>query len=347
HEDAIALVDEVLRRWKDCRALSKQPGRILAACLIDLEKAFDLLDRQAIRAQLEKPVIAHKVKLAVEGLHDGTCYIIHDARTNRPRKKLVVGKGVRQGSVEGPALFIYLYDAITSDIAQRSHEAHFEPIHVIYDPAFSTYKHHQPPSLNRDCCSELDVSQVKFVDDLIALTICADFDQVSRFLDFLTQVATEGGMKVNIPKTELLLQAKGIGMRHLEKRIRANTTGINMQPCELTPPTPAQTAAEPARRRRLRTKSRPQPPGESSDRGPMCRPVLKPHAIKASKSVKYLGARIRPDGSYQGEITNRLASANTNHGRLTARAFKGIYGLALRVHIWVTLVRSAALYALE
>ncbi|CAK0910217.1 unnamed protein product, partial [Prorocentrum cordatum] len=53
------------------------PGVPLAV-LIDLEKACDLMDRDEIWAALEALAVKRSARLAVEELHEGTCYIARD-----------------------------------------------------------------------------------------------------------------------------------------------------------------------------------------------------------------------------------------------------------------------------
>ncbi|CAK0876112.1 unnamed protein product, partial [Prorocentrum cordatum] len=90
-----------------------------------LAKAFDLIDRDEIWTALEALALSREVRLTVEELHDGTCYIARDIRTNRPIKKLLIPRGVRRGSVEGPLLFIAVYDLLTSKLEQSQAKTEF------------------------------------------------------------------------------------------------------------------------------------------------------------------------------------------------------------------------------
>eukprot|EP00959_Pyramimonas_sp_CCMP1952_P451652 9456536-Pyramimonas_sp.AAC.1 len=107
---------------------------MLVAVLIDLEKAFDLIDRDEIWAALEALALSREARLTVEELHEGTCYIARDIRTNRPIKKLLIPRGVRQGSVEGPLPFIAVYDLLTSKLEQSQARTGFPEIFVTFDP---------------------------------------------------------------------------------------------------------------------------------------------------------------------------------------------------------------------
>ena len=62
-------------------------------------------------------------------------------------------------------------------------EAGFQGIQVKYDPQFQVFRN--SVGFTTIELKELDASQVKFVDDLIALTVVDDLDTVTEFLEFL------------------------------------------------------------------------------------------------------------------------------------------------------------------
>ncbi|CAK0843448.1 unnamed protein product [Prorocentrum cordatum] len=196
--DALAVVAEVVRRYRLHGRTSRLgktaiPG-VLLAVLIDLEKAFDLVDRDEIWNALERLSLRRNVRWSVEELHEGTCYIARDIRTNRPIKKLLISRGVRQGSVEGPLLFIAVYDLLTANLEQSHAMSEFTVVSVVFDPTLEKTRHlHLPPGNDGEEC--LPVSPIKFVDDLIAFTIVEDFETISRFLSFLKNEITKGKMK--------------------------------------------------------------------------------------------------------------------------------------------------------
>ncbi|CAK0834272.1 unnamed protein product, partial [Prorocentrum cordatum] len=196
--DAIAIVAEVIRRYRlhgrAPRLGSTTVPGMLMAVMIDLEKAFDLIDRDDIWQALEALAARREVRLTVEELHEGTCYIARGIRTNRPARKLLIPRGVRQGSVEGPILFVAVYDPLTRRLGQSRHDFEFPEITVIFDPSLRNLRHSHGLS-GGEGEEALKVSPVKFVDDLIALTIVEAFDAVSRFLEFLKAEITKGKMK--------------------------------------------------------------------------------------------------------------------------------------------------------
>ena len=99
--DAIAVIDEVFRRFRH-HMRGKKVGRILGGVLVDLEKAFDLLNRAQIWEEVERIVANAGFTLLCEEMHNGTCYLFKDPRSGKIVAKLEVNLGMRQGSVEGP-----------------------------------------------------------------------------------------------------------------------------------------------------------------------------------------------------------------------------------------------------
>eukprot|EP00959_Pyramimonas_sp_CCMP1952_P314696 6587682-Pyramimonas_sp.AAC.1 len=224
--DAIALVDEIGRRFRENPYRTKTEYRILIAALIDLEKAFDLLTRSQVWEALDQLALSRGTRLVTEELYNGTCYILRDARTNKPCRQLLIRKGVRQGSVEGPGLFIAIYDLITKDIGSKALEEGFQGIQVQYDPQFQAFRNSVGFSAIE--LRMLDASQVKFVDDLIALTVVDDLATVSEFLEFLRIHVNASGLTMNVPKTELMVSVVGKGCRRVRKKISAKQTGISL-----------------------------------------------------------------------------------------------------------------------
>ena len=75
----------------------------------------------------------------LEELHRGDCYILKDKHTGQLRNRILTDMGFRQGSVEGPACFLALYDTA-------------QPL--------------QPSS--RGISTEVNVSDLMFMDDLVS-----------------------------------------------------------------------------------------------------------------------------------------------------------------------------------
>eukprot|EP00959_Pyramimonas_sp_CCMP1952_P458559 9476817-Pyramimonas_sp.AAC.1 len=110
-----------------------------------------------------------------ERLHDGTCYLVRDIKTQKVIRRLWIQKGVRQGSVEGPALFLAVYEFVVRDIQKARDFAGYDLISVRFDPTLTKRREHGALlSTDLDLVS-LDASQLEFVDDLVSFLEVADF----------------------------------------------------------------------------------------------------------------------------------------------------------------------------
>ena len=124
--DAIALADEILRRYRLHRRRQRparraragqQPSQpCLAMTLFDLSKAFDLLVRTHAWKAVGRLAQDASIECFLEELHRGVCYILKDKHTGQLRKRILTDMGGRQGSVEGPTCFLALYDIATWEI---------------------------------------------------------------------------------------------------------------------------------------------------------------------------------------------------------------------------------------
>eukprot|EP00959_Pyramimonas_sp_CCMP1952_P196366 4105564-Pyramimonas_sp.AAC.1 len=65
-------------------------------------------------------------------------------------------------------------------------------------------------------------------------------------------------------------------------------------------------------------------------------------------SVQYLGLQLSVTGRSGVTVDARISKANTAHARLAPKVFrKGFLPAALRVRLWISLVRTIALHGLE
>ena len=107
--DAIALADEVLRRFgerRKCLELGRRNAKTALPCLamvfFDLSKAFDL-DRSSAWWAVAQLAGDASPEFLLERLHRGVCYILKDKHAGHQLKRILTSKGLRQGSVEGLA----------------------------------------------------------------------------------------------------------------------------------------------------------------------------------------------------------------------------------------------------
>ena len=84
--------------------------------LFDLSKTLDLLVRADAWKAVGRLAQDASIEFFLEELHRGVCYILKDKHTGQLRKRILTDMGVRQGSVEGPACFLALYDMATWEV---------------------------------------------------------------------------------------------------------------------------------------------------------------------------------------------------------------------------------------
>ncbi|CAK0882542.1 unnamed protein product [Prorocentrum cordatum] len=227
--DAISVAMEVITRHQHAhrvrvRGRTTDPPPMLLVILTDLEKAFDIIARQSIWDSLESLQLRPDARETLEELHDGMCYLYRDVRTRPPCSRIHVQRGVRQGGVESPGLFVAAYDKLVAEVAERQRENEFPGIFVYFDPSLKKIRTSDP--LLNDSCECLDVTHLKFLDDLLTLGEVNHFDEAPQLLDLVNGEISFGGMKVNANKTELLLIPSGTGSKRRQKSINSHSTGI-------------------------------------------------------------------------------------------------------------------------
>ncbi|CAK0898989.1 unnamed protein product, partial [Prorocentrum cordatum] len=217
--DAVAVATEVISRHQQAhrvrvrgRAITAPP--MLLVILTDLEKAFDMIDRQSIWDRLADIQLRPDARETIEELHDGMCYLYRDVRTRLPVSRIQVQRGVRQGGVESPGLFVAAYDKLVATLAERQREMEYPGIQIYYDPSLKRTRNND--ELLADTCENLDVTHLMFLD----------FDEATLLLDLVNGKISHGGMKVHARKTELLLIPSGTGSKRRQKLITSHTTGI-------------------------------------------------------------------------------------------------------------------------
>ena len=201
--DAIALADEILRRYRLHRRrqrlarrarVGQQPSQpCLAMTLFDLNKAFDLLVRADAWKAVGRLAQDASIEFFLEEQHRGVFYILKDKHTGQLRKRILTDMGVRQDSVEGPACFLALYDIATWEVKTAG------------DRTAITAQ-------QQEIGTEVNVSDLKYMDDLVSCVEFRDLDTLQRFIECVTAVFIQHSFQVNVGKLEvcvLWLQVKG------------------------------------------------------------------------------------------------------------------------------------------
>ncbi|CAK0843170.1 unnamed protein product, partial [Prorocentrum cordatum] len=122
----------------------------------------------------------------------------------------------RRGSTSAPPPMLL---AVLTDI-EKAFDADAVVRQVHYDPTLKRIRCND--SLKEDECEALDLSQLKFLDDLLTFAETRECDDASITLEVLTGEIKAGGMRVNGRKTEIMLTPSGIGSKKkVTNRIKA------------------------------------------------------------------------------------------------------------------------------
>ena len=223
--DAIAAVQDIFSRFCSLGLGGpprRRPLRIMAVVLFDLSKAFDCIDRQKLWHALEVKGVALGVRLALEELHDGTCYVLRDTRSQELLRKVHVKKGVRQGSTEGPLCFVAMYDLVLRELDSVRGPA--EAVTARVDDSLG------PRSAQAEDTEFRfeNAGDVVFMDDLISFLIFETGEQLNAFVTEVARVFSDFAFKVNASKLEFLVAARGTGCRALMRRVQAGDIKITL-----------------------------------------------------------------------------------------------------------------------
>ena len=133
---------------------------------LDLSKAFDLMPREALWRLVRKKCRLQGYAGAVEQIQNGACYLLRVKCFGRVVTRVLVLHGVRQGSVEGPLLFVLPY----ADSCKKLEEARrAEELWV-----HNRRRHDAFPDDPED---QVTCGEVSHMDDLIITTIVKEWTE--------------------------------------------------------------------------------------------------------------------------------------------------------------------------
>ena len=154
-EAVLVATENIARFHKATKGSGKScsPQMYLAAVLFELEKAFDKVDRTTAFAALTAKAQTAGLDMYLEEMHTGTHYKIRD-RSGQIQRQVSISRGVRQGSVEGPLIFVACYDLVLHGIQERREAAELSSISARSRATRSGEE------------LEVPVNEIAFVDDL-------------------------------------------------------------------------------------------------------------------------------------------------------------------------------------
>uniref|UniRef100_A0A0G4HDT3 C2H2-type domain-containing protein n=2 Tax=Chromera velia CCMP2878 TaxID=1169474 RepID=A0A0G4HDT3_9ALVE len=185
---------------------------------VDLTKAFDTVNRVALRALLLKvgipPLLTDIIMSFMQDME--ACVEVNGERT----EPFAVENGVRQGCVIGPLLFLILFEAVVQE-ALQGWDGGVE-VEVDFAEPFTSKKAGRS-------AFKISVTDLKFADDLAAPETRER--RMQEFAHRLQAACDRWGLKISIKKTEMMVQP-GRGEEKHTGEPRQSTIAIKGQPLQ-------------------------------------------------------------------------------------------------------------------
>ena len=204
--DAVFTVRCLLEVWGHTRPLPQPGGRPpeddnLFLLFIDLSKAFDSVNRQRLWRLLSDKLRApsHFVHMLMR-MHSGMqTRVLHSGSLGPP---IPMRTGVRQGSVEGPTLYLLFYTFVLAEWRRRCRAQHGPELGVKWvSSRDGTLR--EPSHSRRAQRDAVFISDVAYAD--YTLLVDADWDRFCFSAQTLDTVLGEFGVNLNTSKTEWLM----------------------------------------------------------------------------------------------------------------------------------------------
>ena len=137
-------------------------------------------------------------------------------------KKLCVSRGVRQGSVEGPVVFLALYNAINDEVKDTRGSEGLQGVWA------------SDKNESEEEEEWLDVSEVAFVDDMLSFLVNDTEEDVEVWATRVIKCFETFDMKANVSKLEIMMVAWGMVSKPISRkvargRLKFNVRGITIK----------------------------------------------------------------------------------------------------------------------
>jgi hypothetical protein len=185
-------VDQIYN-LKECLSMSRQKGKEVYMCFIDLRKAYDSVNRDLLWKAMREYGVSEKIVKILNSLYDNTRAKV---RVNGKLSEFLSLKtGVKQGCVLSPLLFNVFLDWVIQKVLRVEGEGGIEI-------RFST----QRKWLNlkdKDLTEQMRVNLLMYADDMVV--IGSELESVKRFMIQLDKQLISVGMMMNVKKTKMMV----------------------------------------------------------------------------------------------------------------------------------------------
>lgn len=185
----------ILRRLQEH---AKEKSGQLHLAFLDLVKAYDSVNREAMWEVLEKFGVPAKIIALVRSFHDGqqARVVQHD----RVSESFEIKSGLRQGCVMAPTLFLLFMEAITRRMKKTLKQSDGFQIRTRKDRDFFNVQRFKAASK----CQVLSISHLLYADD--AVLVSGTRAGLQRIVDAFAEASMSFGLRISIDKTKTMIQ---------------------------------------------------------------------------------------------------------------------------------------------
>ena len=185
-------VDQIFN-LRECMSASRQKGKPLYVCFIDLRKAYDSVNRELLWQAMKTYGISGKIVRIVTSLYENTRAKV---RVNGVLSEcLLLKTGVKQGCVLSPLLFNIFIDWVVRRVLKSMGDSGIE---IRYSK-----KKKELHVKEKDRTARTLVNMLMYADDMAVMD--SECGNVTRFLVELDEQLCRVGMMMNVKKTKMMV----------------------------------------------------------------------------------------------------------------------------------------------
>ena len=172
---------------------AREFNRPLYFCFIDLQKAYDSINREALWQSLRRSFsIPEKIIRILQALHHNTTGIVR--AEEQTSEKFPINVGVKQEDVFAPVLFNFFFDAVTQ-VAMNKHPDKGVSLEYCDDaPILFNYRH----KLNQ----KIMIQSLAYADDIVLVS--SNLDDLNCLVQTVSQTFNNFGIQLNLAKTNYM-----------------------------------------------------------------------------------------------------------------------------------------------